>query len=81
VLFHSSTVTITLDKQTLTDFLPPVSAGAGPVPALLRDRITTVALDIQFNKAPLFGQTVTGDVRIGESSATYFHSPIPVPTS
>ena len=35
VLFHSSTVTITLDKRTLSDFLPPVSAGAGPVPALL----------------------------------------------
>lgn len=78
VLFHNSTVTITLDKQTLSDFLPPVAPGA-VIPPLLANRITTDALDIQLNKASLFGQTITGDIRIGETSATYFHSPIPPP--
>lgn len=81
VLFHSATVTITLDKQTLSDFLPPVASGAGPTPAVLPNRITTDALDIHLNNAPLFGQTITGDIRLGETSATFFHSPIPVPTS
>jgi hypothetical protein len=76
VLFHSSTVTVTLDKQTLSDFLPPVAAGAAP--RVLANRITTDALDIQLNKAPLLGQTITGDIRLGETSATHFHSPIPV---
>ncbi len=76
VLFHSSTVTITLDKQTLSDFQPPVAASA--VPAVWPSRITTDALDIQLNKASVGGQTITGDIRLGESSATYFHAPIPV---
>jgi hypothetical protein len=75
VLFQSSTVTITLDKQTLSDFLPPVAAGA--VPPVSPNRITTDALDIQLNNASVGGQLVTGDIRLGESSATNFHSPIP----
>jgi hypothetical protein len=75
VLFHSATVTITLDKQTLSDFLPPVTAGA--VPPVSPNRITTDAFDIQLNNASVGGQLVTGDIRLGESSATYFHSPIP----
>ena len=68
VLFRSSTVTITLDKQTLSDFLPPVTTAA--VPPVSPNRITTDALDIQLNKASVGGQTITGDIRLGESSAT-----------
>ncbi len=77
VLFQSATVTITLDKQTLSDFLPPVAGTALPVSP---NRITTDALDIQLNHASVGGQIVTGDIRLGESSATNFHSPIPVIT-
>jgi hypothetical protein len=63
VLYKSSTVTITLDEQTL--LLPPAASGViGPT-------ITTDAVDIHLNHATFAGQTITGDFRIGESSASY----------
>jgi hypothetical protein len=48
VLYSSPTETITLDKQTVSDFLPPSDTGVGP------NRITRDALDIScWAKAPL----------------------------
>jgi hypothetical protein len=67
ILYHSSTVTITLDKQTLSDFLPPSTvAPIGP------NRITTDAIDISLNNAHLGGQTLSGDIALGETSASLF---------
>jgi len=67
ILYRSPSVTITLDKQTLSDFLPPSAATpVGP------NRITTDALDIQLNNAHLFGKTISGDIRLGETSAGLF---------
>lgn len=64
VLYSSPTVTITLDKQTVSDFLPPSDTGVDP------NRITTDALDIHMNGAHLFGKTISGDIVLGQSSAT-----------
>jgi hypothetical protein len=64
VLYSSSTVTITLDRQTL--LLPPAGASAAIGPS-----ITTDAIDIRFNGAKFFGHTITGDFVIGQSSAGY----------
>ena len=67
ILYQSSTVTITLDKQTLSDFLPPSTvAPIGP------NRITTDAIDISLNNAHLGGQTLSGDIALGETSASLF---------
>jgi hypothetical protein len=63
VLYSSPTVTITLDKQAISDFLPPSGGAVGP------NRITTDALDIHLNNAQLFGKTISGDIVLGESSA------------
>ena len=81
VLFKSAAVTITLDQQTASDFLPPVpvTPGAIIVPPFLPNRITTDALSIQFNNAALPGTTVSGHIGIGESSASLFTSPIILP--
>ncbi len=65
VLYKSSTVTITLDEQTL--LLPPAATGGG----IIGPTITTDAIDIQFNHAKFAGQTITGDFAIGQSSASY----------
>ena len=80
VLYHSPTVTITLDQQTLSDFLPPSPVASG-TPPILPNRITTDALNIQLTDAPLLGVPITGHISLGETSATYFSSPIvpPVP--
>jgi hypothetical protein len=64
VLYKSSTVTITLDDQTL--LLPPASTGG-----IIGPTITTDAIDIQLNHAKFGGQTITGDFDIGQSSASY----------
>jgi hypothetical protein len=64
VLYKSSTVTITLDEQTL--LLPPGATGGAIGPS-----ITTDAIDIQLNHAHFAGQTITGDLAIGQSSASY----------
>jgi hypothetical protein len=64
VLYKSSTVTITLDEQTL--LLPPAATSG-----IIGPSITTDAIDIQFNHAKFAGQTITGDFAIGQSSASY----------
>jgi hypothetical protein len=64
VLYKSSTVTITLDDQTL--LLPPSATGG-----IIGPTITTDAIDIQFNNAKFAGHTITGDFDIGQSSASY----------
>ncbi len=81
VLYHSPTVTITLDKQTLSDFLPPspTTSALLPVPAILPNRIATDALSIQLTNAPLLGTSISGNISLGETSASNFINPIPVP--
>jgi hypothetical protein len=64
VLYKSSTVTITLDEQTL--LLPPGATGGAIGPS-----ITTDAIDIQLNHAKFGAQTITGNFDIGQSSASY----------
>jgi hypothetical protein len=64
VLYSSSTVTITLDAQTL--LLPPTAASGFIGPS-----ITTDAIDIRFNDAKFGGHTISGDFAIGQSSASY----------
>jgi len=67
VFYKSPTVTITLDKQTLSDFLPPSASGSvGP------NQITTDALDIHLNNAHLFGRAISGDITFGVTSASLF---------
>jgi hypothetical protein len=80
VLCKSPSVTITLDKQVLSDFLPPlppVNPGGPMVPVLgpqpvidLPNRLTTDAIDIQLNSTTLFGTTYSGDITLGQTSAT-----------
>jgi hypothetical protein len=78
ILFHNSTVTITLDRQILSDFDPPgatapSAAALQPVtPTVLPNRITTDAITISLNKAEVFGQTVSGMITFGETSASLF---------
>lgn len=64
VLYSSTTVTITLDDQTL--LLPP--AGASSV---IGPSITTDAIDIQFNNASFGGHMISGAFVIGQSTASY----------
>jgi hypothetical protein len=64
VLYSSSTVTITLDKQTL--LLPPAATSG-----IIGPSITTDAIDIRFNGAKFAGQTISGHFDIGQSSASY----------
>ena len=68
ILFHNSSVTITLDKQIQSDFLPPSAAAASPA----HNRITTDAIDIHLDHAHLFGKTITGDIKLSETSASLF---------
>jgi hypothetical protein len=63
VLYHSSTVTITLDDQHL--LLPPATSG------IIGPTIITDAIDIQLNHATFAGQTISGNFDIGQSSASY----------
>jgi hypothetical protein len=65
VLYKSSTVTITLDDQTV--LLPPSAAASG----IIGPTIFTDAIDIQLNHAKFAGQTITGNFDIGQSSASY----------
>jgi hypothetical protein len=67
ILFQSSSVTITLDKQIRSEFLPP-----SPATPTTPNRITTDALDIHLNNAHLFGRTISGDTTFGETSASLF---------
>lgn len=67
IFYKSPTVTITLDKQTLSDFLPP--SASGPIHP---NQITTDALDIHLNNAHLFGQAISGDITLGVTSASLF---------
>jgi hypothetical protein len=64
VLYSSSTVTITLDAQTL--LLPPAATSG-----IIGPSITTDAIDIRFNDAKFGGHTISGDFAIGQSSASY----------
>ena len=64
VLYSSSTVTITLDAQTL--LLPPAAASG-----VIGPSITTDAIDIRFNDAKFGGHTISGDFALGQSSASY----------
>ena len=86
ILYHSPTVTITLDKQVLSDFLPPgaiqpggpmlpasgASAANGTVPIIAPNQITTDAIDIHLNHAPAFGLALSGDITLGVTSASLF---------
>jgi hypothetical protein len=67
ILYQSASVTITLDKQTLSEFLPP--SGLAPIGP---NRITTDAIDISLNHAHLFGTTISGNFTLGETSASLF---------
>jgi hypothetical protein len=64
VLYSSPTVTITLDEQRL--LLPPAATGG-----VIGPSITTDAIDIQFNGAKFLGNTISGHLDIGQSSASY----------
>jgi hypothetical protein len=64
VLYSSATVTITLDKQS--ELLPPAAAGGVIGPTIFTD-----AIDIQFNGARFFGNSISGHFDIGQSSASY----------
>ena len=67
ILYKNPSVTITLDKQILSEFLPPsASSPAGP------NQITTDALDIHLNNAHLFGRAISGDITLGVTSAALF---------
>lgn len=68
VLFSSPTVTVTLDKQTVSDLLPPQSM-VGQTPAT----IATDAIDISLHNAKLLGTTMSGNFVIGETSANVAH--------
>ncbi len=70
VLFQNSTVTVTLDKQIRSNFLPPSGAAASAPTAF--NRITTDAIDIHLSNAHLFGKTISGDITLGETSASLF---------
>lgn len=67
ILYQSASVTITLDKQTFSEFLPP--SGLAPIRP---NRITTDAVDISLNHAHLFGKTISGNITLGETSASLF---------
>ena len=58
VLFASSTVTITLDKQVITDLTGGTPAG-----------ITTEAVDISLHNASFLGRHLSGDIIIGIAAA------------
>lgn len=67
ILYHSASVTVTPDQQTLSDFLPP----SAPT-AIAPNQITTDALDIHLTNAHVFGKTISGDILFGQSSASLF---------
>lgn len=78
IMYQSPTVTITLDKQTLSEFLPPSPASSAS-PPIMPNRITTDAPNIQFNNAQLFGTAISGNIAVGKSSASVFTSPVVPP--
>ena len=64
VLFSSPTVTITLDKQVVTDLITTGSpSNVTPV------GITTEAIDISFHNASFLGTHLSGDIIIGLAAA------------
>ncbi|MBV8613354.1 MAG: hypothetical protein JOY66_06220 [Acetobacteraceae bacterium] len=64
VLFSSPTVTITLDRQTVSDLI-----SGGLTKTLTPEGITTQAIDISLHGAALFGKSLSGDIVIGEAAA------------
>jgi hypothetical protein len=78
VIFENSAVTVTLDKQVLSGFYPPTGPASPPTgPASIApapNRITTDAIDIQLKNAHLFGSTVSGQLDLGQTSATLWPS-------
>jgi len=64
VLYSSATVTVTLDKQIVTDLI-----SIGPTPAVTPFSITTEAVDISLHNASFRGTRVSGDIIIGQASA------------
>lgn len=66
VLYSSPTVTVTLDRQTVSDLIPTgTGSNKTPTPA----GIATQAIDISLHNAPLFGGKVSGDIIIGQAWA------------
>ena len=64
VLFSSPTVTVTLDRQIVSDLI-----SGGLTKTLTPEGITTQAIDISLRNATLFGKSVSGDIVIGEAAA------------
>jgi len=64
VLFSSPTITVTLDRQIVTDLL-----SIGPTLRVTPMGITTEAIDISLHNASFLGTHISGDIVIGEASA------------
>ncbi len=64
VLFSSPIVTVTLDRQTVSDLI-----SNGLDKTITPVGITTQAIDISLHNASLFGRSVSGNVIIGQASA------------
>ena len=80
VIYSQDGVTITLDKQTLNELLPPTPA-AGAQTQPIPNHIVTDAIDISFSNAHLLGHTINGDIAVGQTSADYYTSPVPPVTA
>ncbi len=74
VLLSTPTVEVTLNKQVPADL---ISCGRKCTTTPIS--VTTDAIDINFHNAPLFGHMISGDIVIGETSASLSHL-IAVPT-
>jgi hypothetical protein len=71
VLFSSPTVTVTLDRQTVSDLI-----SNGLTKTLTPAGIVTQAIDISLHGATLFGKSVSGDIIIGQASAGAGSGPV-----
>jgi len=71
VLFSSPTVTVTLDRQTVSDLI-----SNGLTKTLTPEGITTQAIDISLHNATLFGKSVSGDIIVGQASAGAGNGPV-----
>jgi hypothetical protein len=71
VLFSSPTVTVTLDRQTVSDLI-----SNGLTKTLTPAGIVTQAIDISLRNATLFGKSVSGDITVGQASAGAGSGPV-----
>ena len=81
VLFSNQTTTVTLDQQSVANLIS-CTVGAGCIASPVG--ITTDAIDIHLDGASLFGDTVWGDIIIGQSFAglaSAVGQPVPEPAS